>query len=182
MAKALTLWQPWASLIALGVKTAETRSWATDYRGPLAIHAAARRPLDHELGDWRAVRLDRRRPEYSLIRMPESAWHDGRAGIAEAHPVPLGAVVAMTELVDVVPVISSREFARADVARAIVPERDGLWLYAIDTGRCLDMTAQLPFGDFTPGRWVWLLNDVESIEPRPARGRQQLWEWHEAAA
>ena len=38
--KALTLHQPWASLIALGFKTYETRSWGTDYRGPLAIHAA----------------------------------------------------------------------------------------------------------------------------------------------
>jgi hypothetical protein len=38
--KAITLWQPWASLIAVGAKTIETRSWATPYRGPLAIHAA----------------------------------------------------------------------------------------------------------------------------------------------
>jgi hypothetical protein len=38
--KALTLTQPWASLIALGLKTVETRSWYTSYRGPLAIHAA----------------------------------------------------------------------------------------------------------------------------------------------
>ncbi len=37
--KALTLWQPWASLIAWGHKEYETRSWATAYRGPLAIHA-----------------------------------------------------------------------------------------------------------------------------------------------
>ena len=38
--KALTLTQPWASLVALGHKQIETRSWATRYRGPLAIHAA----------------------------------------------------------------------------------------------------------------------------------------------
>jgi hypothetical protein len=38
--KALTLWQPWASLIAIGAKRIETRSWFTPYRGPLAIHAA----------------------------------------------------------------------------------------------------------------------------------------------
>ncbi len=40
--KVLTLWQPWATLIALGVKVHETRSWSTPYRGPLAIHAAKR--------------------------------------------------------------------------------------------------------------------------------------------
>lgn len=38
--KTLTLWQPWASLMAEGYKTVETRSWKTDYRGLLAIHAA----------------------------------------------------------------------------------------------------------------------------------------------
>lgn len=38
--KALTLTQPWASLVALGLKRVETRSWSTWYTGPLAIHAA----------------------------------------------------------------------------------------------------------------------------------------------
>ena len=38
--KALSLWEPWASAIALGLKRCETRHWPTFYRGPLAIHAA----------------------------------------------------------------------------------------------------------------------------------------------
>lgn len=38
--KALTIWQPWASLLVSGQKKYETRSWATAYRGPIAIHAA----------------------------------------------------------------------------------------------------------------------------------------------
>lgn len=38
--RAISLWQPWASAIALGSKRIETRSWSTSYRGPLAIHAA----------------------------------------------------------------------------------------------------------------------------------------------
>ena len=37
--KTLTLWQPWASLFAAGVKRHETRHWATPHRGPIAIHA-----------------------------------------------------------------------------------------------------------------------------------------------
>jgi hypothetical protein len=44
--KALTLTQPWATLVAIGVKTIETRSWATTYRGALAIHAAKGFPKD----------------------------------------------------------------------------------------------------------------------------------------
>ena len=37
--RALTLIQPWATLIAQGRKTIETRTWQTTYRGWLAIHA-----------------------------------------------------------------------------------------------------------------------------------------------
>lgn len=40
--KAITIWQPWASLLVSGQKKYETRSWATSYRGPIAIHAAKR--------------------------------------------------------------------------------------------------------------------------------------------
>jgi activating signal cointegrator 1 len=38
--KAISLHQPWATLITMGLKKYETRSWATSYRGPLLICAA----------------------------------------------------------------------------------------------------------------------------------------------
>jgi hypothetical protein len=38
--KAITLTQPWATLVAIGAKRIETRSWATNYHGEIAIHAA----------------------------------------------------------------------------------------------------------------------------------------------
>ena len=40
--KAITIWQPYATLLVCGDKLYETRSWATTYRGPIAIHAAKR--------------------------------------------------------------------------------------------------------------------------------------------
>src|SRR5215475_3599982 len=45
----LSLWQPWASLMALNAKKIETRSWPTNYCGPVAIHAAKK--WDQELRD-----------------------------------------------------------------------------------------------------------------------------------
>jgi hypothetical protein len=45
--RAITIWQPWASAIALGLKRFETRSWPTSYRGPILIHAAARGDREH---------------------------------------------------------------------------------------------------------------------------------------
>jgi hypothetical protein len=38
--KALSLWQPYASLMAINAKGIETRDWSTNYRGLVAIHAA----------------------------------------------------------------------------------------------------------------------------------------------
>jgi hypothetical protein len=38
--KALSVRQPWASLIVCGLKSIEVRSWSTSYRGRLYIHAA----------------------------------------------------------------------------------------------------------------------------------------------
>lgn len=49
--KAVTIWQPWASLVACGLKKYETRSWNTSYRGPLLIHAAKRPPRRDDWGD-----------------------------------------------------------------------------------------------------------------------------------
>lgn len=52
--KAITIWQPWASLLVSGRKQYETRSWATAYRGPIAIHAAkrpVRRTIDALVAD-----------------------------------------------------------------------------------------------------------------------------------
>jgi hypothetical protein len=42
--KAISLIQPYATLIMLGLKTNETRSWDTKYDGPLVIHASAGKP------------------------------------------------------------------------------------------------------------------------------------------
>jgi len=40
--KAISLKQPWATLIASGKKTIETRTWPTNYRGDLLICASKR--------------------------------------------------------------------------------------------------------------------------------------------
>ena len=75
---AITLWQPWATLIAIGAKTIETRSWGTSYRGPLAIHAAKRPMAPHE-----------RAPFEDLL---------------QGCDLPLGHVLAICKLADVWPI------------------------------------------------------------------------------
>lgn len=40
--QAITLFNPWATLVALWMKQYETRRWSTGHRGPLAIHSAGK--------------------------------------------------------------------------------------------------------------------------------------------
>jgi hypothetical protein len=79
--KVISLWQPWASLIAVGGKEYETRSWATRYRGKIAIHAAKTR--DH-------LSLGYQQPFYDVLI--DSGWY------SEPEKLPLGAIVAIAEL------------------------------------------------------------------------------------
>lgn len=84
MTAALTLSQPYASLVALGVKQIETRSWSTRHRGRLLIHAG-RAKVDRE--------LERRMLDRELL-----PWRWTGPG------TPLGVIVAVAQLVDVRPV------------------------------------------------------------------------------
>ena len=44
--KALSIKQPWASLIANGIKNIENRTWKTNFRGRIYIHASAKHSGD----------------------------------------------------------------------------------------------------------------------------------------
>ena len=48
--KALSIKQPWADLVVLGIKRIENRTWKSNYRGPLAIHAS--KTFDEEGAVW----------------------------------------------------------------------------------------------------------------------------------
>lgn len=75
--KAISLWQPWGSLIARGLKLHETRHWSTSHRGRIAIHAAKTR---------------------DLAGSPDELCRVG-LGLRWAEDLPLGAVVAVARLV-----------------------------------------------------------------------------------
>lgn len=80
--KAITLYQPWATLVAIGAKRIETRSWGTAYRGPLTIHAGKSTEF---------LWLCTQEPYRSILLAhfgPE--WYP--------NDLPLGAVVATAEL------------------------------------------------------------------------------------
>ena len=82
--KALTVWQPWASLIAAGVKPYEFRGWAAPQwiEGQrIAIHAGARKPKRGEIEQLRLI-VDRGKGHrvglldgaLPILEHPESLW------------------------------------------------------------------------------------------------------------
>ena len=149
--KALSLWQPWATLVAMGEKRIETRCWSTDYRGELAIHATMKRParwlgasahtdpFRDELADVFCVRRDR----------------DDRMGKRVddvLQSLPYGKVLCIVRLVD--------------ICETACMQRDEL-----------PMREQI-FGNYEDGRYAWSLEMVEVFEPPiPAKGNRRLWNW-----
>ncbi|WP_020121820.1 ASCH domain-containing protein [Streptomyces canus] len=69
--RALTIRQPWAALIACGVKPVENRSWPlpASFSGPLLIHAGMRDDAD----GWRALRAEPRSTDRTTAQVDYGA-------------------------------------------------------------------------------------------------------------
>jgi hypothetical protein len=132
--KALPLWQPWATLVALGAKRVETRHWPAPQwliGQRIAIHAT-------KTADQLAICAE---PPFSVY-------------VRVAELLPLGAIIA-TVVLD--------RCSEITAATAAELEERSAHEYA--------------FGDYTPGRFAWVLRDVEPVTP-PVRviGRQGIFD------
>jgi hypothetical protein len=81
--KTLSIKQPWAWLIAHGYKQIEDRSWNTDYRGQLLIHASKTWDIDEST--------------FATLREVMAT-----TGISIPQILPTGGIVGIVELVDCV--------------------------------------------------------------------------------
>ena len=142
--RALTLTQPWATLVAIGANVIETRDWPTKYRGRFAIHAAKGFPRD-------ARALCRKRPCRDAL---------AAGGYTTADALPRGAIVAVVTLESLLVCgPSTLEEIRARSKRGELPAHEA------------------DFGDFSDGRYGFVLNDVSRVDPPvPARGMLGFWE------
>ncbi len=162
MMKCISLHQPWASLVVLGAKKFETRSWPTSYRGPLLIHAAKKwnpqlqatcfsDPIEGELYDAGHIS------------------NDGLGGKSSwKNPLPFGSIiggVSLDECYEVVP-------CQRSPAEAQDPLMDEL---ASASGQRIQLPAgdEWRFGDFGIGRFAWQLSNPRRFAmPIPFCGRQ----------
>jgi hypothetical protein len=134
--KVVSLTQPWASLVAIGAKRIETRSWPAKYRGPLAIHAAKGFPKY-------ARELCLQEPFKSAL---------AKGGFNTPAELPLGAVVAICRL-DAVWKIDKESWIPEDQAPFgdFTPER-----YAWNLVEIKRLSEPVPAGG-QRGLWEWVV-------------------------
>ncbi len=145
--RALTLTQPWATLMALGEKQWETRSWKLAYRGPVAIHAAKRFPLPTQ---WLCEQAPFHQALQRSLQTTEGSER-GESGQGAAL-LPLGEVIALALLDEIRP---TTERLRADLSeqeRVFGNYTDGRYAWHFNA--------------------VYRL-----VTPVAARGSLGLWEW-----
>lgn len=154
MTKAVTLHQPYASLIALGAKQYETRSWSTDYRGTMVIHAGKALEIlestAEDLADLRDAKLEPSPGSYPFYIRQVCRSH----GIKRLVDFPIGAALCFVDLVDCIRM--SQEF----IAQQTKQER--------------------AFGYWEPMRYAWRLMNVRRFDPIAIRGGQGIWDWEES--
>lgn len=161
--KTLTVWQPWASLIAIGAKPYEFRSWkppAGVVGQRIAIHAGARPVKQAEVRDLLSRLADTQKPPclhadeaLPLLRALRDGF-DHRPMFDEGEPftVPLSHVLCTA-------VVGPGK--RGDECAAE---------FGFAAGNDSDRE-----GTFN---WGWPMLGIEAVVPPvPARGAQGLWEW-----
>jgi hypothetical protein len=155
---AITIWQPWASLIMAGAKPFEFRGWAAprSYWGRrVAIHAGAR-PM--------------RRAEVQELLQRLQSDHHVETGLDRAIALP----VVENALATPGPFPRSAILCLATLGR---PVRDA------ELAERLGLPAVNDSDRDEHSNWGWPLNDIEPLTPYvPAGGRQGWWMWNRSEA
>lgn len=151
--KAITIIQPWATLIAIGAKKFETRGWATKHRGALAIHAGKK--------------VDREACEREPIKSVLEAH-----GYSAAIELPTGKIVATCFLEDCWEVIGEENFPEKGIM--VLSDSQGARMFGITR-----KSNEFHFGFYSKGRFAWELSHVKAFpNPISAKGMQRLWNWY----
>lgn len=178
--KAITLRQPWATLVALGLKHYETRDWGTNYRGRVLIHAAKQKAVPFVFpnpdGGWTYL-TENEIPYGGIVAIADLAncylmapsprcysWKHQKTGEIRQ----LG-VSNQKELLKYADAPSSKNHTIVPVAQ----DTKGKWHEAITisgVGRL-----ERGVGDWTSGRYAWKLKNIKPCAFVPCKGGQRLW-------
>lgn len=170
--RCISLWQPWASLMALREKTIETRHWPLPERligQRMAIHAAKRFTPDIRAFCFQEP-FSTVLEQTGLIKIGATVDQKGFISPAFRSWLPHGALVATTQFIECVP-----------TERCCVVD----WLhsgYQVErtagrVSRVLLSEKEKAFGNYEPGRFAWLSEETEALkEPIQFIGRQGIFE------
>jgi hypothetical protein len=155
--KALTIWQPWATLIAIGAKPYEFRGWFPPRSligQRIAIHAGARPVKKAEVADL--ILRARSDEAWTTCLRPEIAL----PLLDRAHAAP-GILPLST-------VLCTAILGKPVQSWEIVGEFGGVINDSDRAQHC---------------NWAWPLTDIEAVMPPvPARGAQGFWDWNDREA
>ncbi len=190
--KGLVVPQPKATLVALGIKTILDMS--SPPNGPMRPDGVRGLPgLAVERGERIAIVAGAARPKDGFEVGPYAVdgWIDDPSGpclvdysqrSTHGHDnpwdLPLGAVVCTVGVADALPIFGDDDELTTAWLPHLAPKRrdGGLWRWhgsddhapcPSSTWKVSDITDQLPLGDFTPGRWGWMLTDPRPCDPVP---------------
>jgi activating signal cointegrator 1 len=170
--KAISLWQPWAPLIACGAKPYETRSFAPPASligQTIAIHVAKK--IDKGAAQFAEDLMYGQHKDggFNLadgLESTISGTPDALVGIFRQATMPIGCVVAIARL-DAAFQLGNPAQGTALPAATVVKRLASRQMSEYFTVRYDD------FGDYAPGRWAWLLRDVKPLNPPiEMKGRQ----------
>lgn len=152
--RALSLWQPWASLLVRGRKRVETRSKGIP-PGPLIVHAAKR--WTPEQADVCREMMVAEALRAAGLTLPPPAQL-GKAAFVNTS-LPLGCIVGMVDVVDT------------------MPTEDAVRLWSVyEDGAAERYAEEHALGDYTPGRAAILCDRARYlVNAIPCPGRQWLW-------
>jgi hypothetical protein len=161
--KAISLWEPWASLVKHREKQIETRGRVTKHRGLLAIHATKSMPKEAEAECVEPGFIS------EALRRHGQLVQEGNTLTLTLHR---GCVIAVAELYAVRRIHARKLWVRDN---GETPGGDpGLW------GNIRPDAipqSEMPFGDYRDGRYAWMLRDIRPLrKPVPWKGAQWLFD------
>jgi len=196
--KAITIRQIWAQCVATGIKSWETRSWYTQYRGKLLIHSAQKK-VDKKI----AIAFQKAMGNESemvphLVDIFEQAFNDS---------FPRGYIVAVADLTNCFLMVDSYEqyawklSGKIDSSLLCSSKDDLLKKSGFDTGQVDDPKGFLAvpvgidkkgtlreaiaitdqteqeriLGNWIPGNYAWQLKNVLQQKPIKCKGQLGLW-------
>ena len=146
--KVISLWQPWASYVAHGLKLIETRSRSTSFRGTILVHASSsKQPIGRQLH--------------------EAARQQFGLDLPAFDELPFGSIIGKVDIIETFKFADARSAIDRKITHT-TPQNNDVYF----------SPQELAFGDYSEGRTGYVLRNAERFQAvTPAKGKVILWDY-----